>query len=157
MVTLIDQQASVTADLTETHYRHVNSPMSKNREEMYSDTNNTVSVSLYIQLFSPSRQPQNIVQLYSKTGEKQTDQAVTTISYIRRNTGLHTTDRPVYLNSLQSPFLAANYFCIKLCRLFSATCLTDRQLNNCIHCAIVLRDFRQNILLKQPPAAKSRE
>ena len=48
---------------------------------------------------------------------------------IRRNTGLRITDRHVYLNSLQSLFLYAKYLCIKLCRLFSATCLTDWQLN----------------------------
>jgi len=57
--------------------------------------------------------------------EKQTNQSFTTFSHIRRDTGLHLTDRPIYPNSLQSPFLDAKYFCIKSCRLFSATCLTD--------------------------------
>jgi len=58
-------------------------------------------------------------------GEKQTNQLFTTFSRIRRDTGLHLTDRPIYPNSLQSPFLDVKYFCIKLCRLLSATCLTD--------------------------------
>ena len=64
---------------------------------------------------------------------------------------LHLADRPVYTNSLQSPCLYAHYFCIKSCRLFSATCLTDWQLNNCIHSATVSRDFTRNILLKRLP------
>jgi len=76
---------------------------------------------------------------------------------IRRDIRLHLTDRPIYLNSLQSPFLDAKYFCIKLCRLFSATCWTDWQLNNCIHAAMVSRDSTKNILLKQLSTAKSRE
>ena len=61
----------------------------------------------------------------NKKEKKQTDQSFTAFSHIRKDMRLHLTDRPVYTNSLQSPFLEANYFCIKLCRLFSATCLTD--------------------------------
>jgi len=64
---------------------------------------------------------------------------------------------PARLPSHPGPFLDAKYFCINFCHLFSATCLTDWQLNNCIHSAIVSRDFTQNILLQQLPTAKSRK
>ena len=51
--------------------------------------------------------------------------------------GLHQTD--IYMNSLQRPFrFFAEYFCIKLCRLLSATYLTDWQLNNCTQSTIVM-------------------
>ena len=56
-------------------------------------------------------------------GKKQTNQSFTALSHIRKDPGLHLTNGPIYVNSLQSPFRDANYFCIKLCRLFSATCL----------------------------------
>jgi len=61
------------------------------------------------------------------------------------------------MNSLQRLFEDAEYFCLKLRILLSATFLTDWQLNNRIHSVIVSRDFTQNILLKQLPTAKSNE
>ena len=45
------------------------------------------------------------------------------------------------MNSLQKLFEDAEYFCLKLRILLSATFLTDRQLNNRIHSVIVSRDF----------------
>ena len=98
-------------------------------------------ISVYIQLYSPSRQPQNIEQLYRKKEKNKQISHSQHSHIIRRDIGLHLTDRPVYLNSLQSPFLDVKYFCIKLCRLFSATCLTDSQLNNCILSAIPRENF----------------
>jgi len=89
----------------------------------------------------------------NKKRKKKTDRSVihSILTYPQRH-------RPdIYMYSLQSPFLDVKCFCIKLCRLFSATCFTDCQLNNCIHCAIVSRDIRQNILLIQLPTAKSGE
>jgi len=74
---------------------------------------------------------------YTEKKRKQTTQSFTACSHIRRDIGLHLTDMPIYLNSLQSAFLDAKHYCIKSCRLFSATCLTDWQLNNCIHREIV--------------------
>jgi len=61
------------------------------------------------------------------------------------------------MNSLQRLFEDAEYFCLKLRILLSATFLTDWQLNNRIYSVIVSRDFIQNILLKQLPTAKSKE
>ena len=63
------------------------------------------------------------------------------------------------MNSLQRLFEDAEYFCLKLRILLSATFLADWQLNNRIHSVIVSRDFIQNILLKlkQLPTAKSKE
>ena len=57
------------------------------------------------------------------------------------------------MNSLQRLFEDAEYFCLKLRIILSATFLTDWQLNNRIHSVIVSRDFIQNVLLKQLPTA----
>jgi len=43
--------------------------------------------------------------------------------HIREDIGLHQTD--IFMNSVQRPFLDAYYFCIKLCHILSATCITD--------------------------------
>jgi len=40
--------------------------------------------------------------------EKQANQSFTAFSHIRRDMELHLTNRPVYLKSLQSPFLGQN-------------------------------------------------
>jgi len=37
---------------------------------------------------------------------------------------------PIYVNSSQSPFLDAKYFCIKFCRLFSAIYGTEPKTRN---------------------------
>ena len=85
--------------------------------------------SIISQRYSPATKHWTNNYREKEKGDK-TNKSFTAFSRIRKDIGLglHLTDAPTYLNSLQSPFLDAKNFCIKLCRLFSATCLTDWQL-----------------------------
>jgi len=47
---------------------------------------------------------------YKEKAEIQTNQSFTAFWHIQGDIGLQLTDRPIYLNSLQSPFLDAKYF-----------------------------------------------
>ena len=111
---------------------------------------NAFSPIYYIYNFIRHLGSQKTLNNYTEKRRKTSKSVIHAFSQYSQKRRLNKTDRPVYLNSLQSSFPGAKYFGIKFCRLFSATCLTDYQLNNCIHSA-------QNILLKQLPTAKSRE
>jgi len=84
---------------------------------------NAFSPIYYIYNFIRHLGSQKTLNNYTEKRRKTSKSVIHAFSQYSQKRRLNKTDRPVYLNSLQSPFPDAKYFGIKLCRLFFSNVL----------------------------------